>query len=79
MFEHCFNYFVVGNCPRVTVIEHRADGTFELVVNELTQELAISQLEQLKVGEHDLVLRHVQQRLSENCTFFVSIGRWEIV
>ena len=27
VFEHCFNYFVVGNCPRVTVIEHRADGT----------------------------------------------------
>ena len=62
VFEHCFNYFVVGNCPRVTVIEHGADGTFELVVNELTQELAISQLEQLKVGEHDLNLRHVQQR-----------------
>ena len=50
------------NTIRVTVIEHRADGTSELVVNELTQELAISQLEQLKVGEHDLVLRHVQQR-----------------
>ena len=62
VFEHCFNYFVVGNCPRVTVIEHRADGTSELVVNELTHELAISQLEQLKVGEHDLFLRHVQQR-----------------
>lgn len=34
VFEHCFNYFVVGNCPRITVIEHRADGTKELVVNE---------------------------------------------
>ena len=62
VFEHCFNYFVVGKCPRVTVIEHRADGISELVVNELTQGLAISQMEQLKVGEHDLVLRHVQQR-----------------
>ena len=37
VFEHCFNYFVVGNCPLVTVIEHRADGTSKLVVNELTQ------------------------------------------
>ena len=63
VFEHCFNYFMVGNCPRVTVIEHGADGTSDLVVvNALTQELTISQLEQLKVGEHDLNLRHVQQR-----------------
>ena len=62
VFEHCFNYFVVGNCPLVTVIEHRADGTSMLVVNELTQKLTVRQLEQLKVGEHDLVLRHVQQR-----------------
>ena len=63
VFEHCFNYFVVGNCPLVTVIEHGADGTSDpVVVNALTQELDISQLEQLKVGEHDLNLRHVQQR-----------------
>ncbi|MDA8020372.1 MAG: hypothetical protein MPN21_23285 [Thermoanaerobaculia bacterium] len=62
VFEHCFNYFVVGNCPRVTVVEHRADGTTELVVNERIQELDISQLESLRVGEHDLDLRHVQQR-----------------
>ena len=62
VFEHCFNYFVVGNCPRVTVIEHRADGSSELVVNELIQGLAISKPEQLKVGKHDLNLRHVQQR-----------------
>ena len=65
VFEHCFNYFVVGNCPLVTVIEHGADGTSDpVVVNALTQKLtiSISQLEQLKVGEHDLNLRHVQQR-----------------
>ena len=31
VFEHCFNYFVVGNCPRVTIIEHRADDTSKLV------------------------------------------------
>ena len=62
VFEHCFNYFAVGNCPRVTVIEHHADGTSELVVNERTQELAISQPEQFNVGEHEFALRHVQQR-----------------
>ena len=62
VFEHCFNYFAAGNCPRVTVIEHCSDGTSEVVVNERAQELVISQPEQLKVGEHDLVLRHVQQR-----------------
>lgn len=53
---------MVGNCPQVTVIEHRSDEISQLVVNELTKELAISQSEQLKVGEHDLVLRHVQQQ-----------------
>ena len=62
VFEHCFNYFVVGNCPRVTIIEHRADGISEAVVNDLIQELSNSEQEQLKVGEHDLVLCHVQQR-----------------
>ena len=62
VFEHCFNYFVVGRCPRVTVIEDRADGTSKLVVNELTQELVTSQPEKLKIDEHDLDLRHVQQR-----------------
>ena len=62
VFEHCFNYFAVGKCPQVMVIEHRADGDSKVVVNELTQKLAISQLERLQVGEHALVLRHVQQR-----------------
>ena len=62
VFEHCFNYFVVGRCPQVTIIEHRADGTSDFVVNELTQELDISEAEQFKVGKHDLVVRHVQQR-----------------
>ena len=62
VFEHCFNYFVVGNCPRITVIEHRAEGIEELVVNDRTQELDISREEQLTVGDHELVLRHVQQR-----------------
>lgn len=62
VFEHCFNYFVVGNCPRVTVIEHRADDTFELVVNERIQGLDISQSDQIEVSEHHLDLRHVQQR-----------------
>ena len=62
VFEHCFNYFVVGNCPRVSLIEQRADGTSKLVVNELTQGLDITEPEQLKVGEHDMNLRHVTQR-----------------
>ena len=62
VFEHCFNYFAAGNCPRVTVIEHCSDGNSEVVVNERTQELVTSRPEQLRVGEHDLVLRHVQQR-----------------
>ena len=62
VFEHCFNYFVVGNCPRVTVIEHRGDGTSEVVVSDRMQQLSISQPQQLKVGEHDLTLRHVQQQ-----------------
>lgn len=62
IFEHCFNYFVIGHCPRVTVVDNRADGTSEIVVNDRTQELDISDEETLTAGEHQLKLRHVQQR-----------------
>ena len=62
VFEHCFNYFAVGNCPQVIIVEHRADGDSTVVVNDLTEQLAISKLEDLEIGEHALALRHVQQR-----------------
>ncbi|MDE0105709.1 MAG: hypothetical protein OXN89_25300 [Bryobacterales bacterium] len=62
VFEHCFNYFAVGNCPQVTVIEHGADGDSKVVVNELTKQLAISEPNHFAVGEHKLVIRHVQER-----------------
>lgn len=62
IFEHCFNYFVIGCCPQVTVVDIRADGTSRVVVNERIHELDISDRERLVVGEHELTLHHVQQK-----------------
>lgn len=61
VFQHCFNYFAVGKCPTITLIEHRSDATEELVVNDRIRELEVSEAERLNVGRHVLDLRHVEQ------------------
>lgn len=62
IFEHCFNYFVLGRCPKVTVLDEGADGTTTAIVNERRRELKISDREPMRVGDYDLELRHVRQR-----------------
>ncbi len=62
VFEHCFNYFALGRCPRVAIIDERADGTSSVQLNERAAELEISEPECLWVGEHELHLRHVRQK-----------------
>ena len=62
IFEHCFNYFVLSRCPRVTVIDQQADGTTSVLLNDRAAELEISDLDSLRVGEHEFHLRHVRQR-----------------
>jgi hypothetical protein len=62
VFEHCFNYFVLSRCPRVTLIDQQADGTSSVQLNDRVAELDISEPESLRVGEHELHLRHVRQR-----------------
>jgi hypothetical protein len=62
VFEHCFNYFVLSRCPRVTLIDQQADGTSSVQLDDRVAELDISGPESLRVGEHELHLRHVRQR-----------------
>ena len=62
IFAHCFNYFAVGTCPKVIVIDHCAEELERVVVNEQAEELDLSEQEPLTVEGHELHLRHVQQR-----------------
>ena len=60
VIEHCFNYLVVGNCPRITVFDHGSGGSSSVVVNELVENLSVIGEETLMVERHGLCLRHIQ-------------------
>ncbi|MFY9822051.1 MAG: hypothetical protein WAM82_11765 [Thermoanaerobaculia bacterium] len=62
IFEHCFNYFALNRCPVVRVIDARADGLLDLTVNNRLAELDIESPEPLRLGNHELRLRHVWQK-----------------
>lgn len=58
LFEHCFNYFVLGRCPRITLADDAASEPID--VNAKLSEIEIAEPEVLRVGAHDLSIRHVQ-------------------
>lgn len=65
LFEHCFNYFVVGKCPRIRLIEQGIDGTMTIDINEKLSEVSVSTIEPLVVGIHSLSIVHAQQKHSQ--------------
>ena len=62
IFEHCFNWFVLGRCPQIRLIDERADGSDTTLVNDRIKELKIEPVAALPVGPHALGLRHVEQK-----------------
>ncbi len=62
IFEHCFPYFVVGDCPEVLLVDVLPDGAERVLVNDKVKELRIGPPQPLKVGSHVLEARHVQQQ-----------------
>ena len=62
IFEHCFNYFVLGRCPKVTLTEEGPDGPIRVTVNAKLQEVECSQPVPLSVGEHALEVTHVERK-----------------
>ena len=60
IFEHCFDYLVVGRCPRIQVMDENADGITRIDVNEKLGELTIGDPIELPVGKNLLRVRHVQ-------------------
>lgn len=60
LFEHCFNYFVLGRCPKITLQDDAADSAID--VNGKISEIEIGEPTILKVGNHPLSVRHVQLR-----------------
>jgi hypothetical protein len=61
MVEQCFDYFVLGRCPRITLVDATAEGDSVTRLNDKVAELGIAEPQTLQVGEHTLTVRHVQQ------------------
>ncbi|MCC6808066.1 MAG: ATP-binding protein [Deltaproteobacteria bacterium] len=61
LFEHCFDYLVVGRCPKILVLDERADGTDRIDVNGKLSELSIGEPIDLTIGKNTLRIRHVRQ------------------
>lgn len=59
IFEHCFGYFVVGRCPKITFIDEGLD--LSIVLNERVKELHMESVKDLSIGGHTLRIRHVQK------------------
>ena len=58
LFEHCFNYFVLGRCPRISIQDDAASEPIDL--NAKISEIGIDEPVPLKVGNHVLTIRHIQ-------------------
>jgi signal transduction histidine kinase len=58
LFEHCFNYFVLGRCPKISLQDDTA--TDAIAVNAKISEIAIDKPVALKVGNHELSVRHIR-------------------
>ena len=61
LFEHCFDYLVVGRCPQILIIDESADGTTRININEKLADLWVGEPLNLQVGKETLQVRHVQQ------------------
>lgn len=64
LFEHCFQYLVLGQCPSIVIKEDAisSEGVDPVGLKDLLERLSIGQPEDLVVGQHRLEVRHVQQR-----------------
>lgn len=60
LFEHCFNYFVLGRCPQIRLQDDAADGDID--VNGRLENIVIENPEELRISDHSLYVRHVQLR-----------------
>ncbi len=61
LFEHCFNYFVLGRCPAVSLIDDGPEA-LSIKVNDRMQEVECSAPERMEVGDHALEVLHVQRK-----------------
>ena len=64
IFEHCFNYLVLGCCPRISVIDEDPDEHRTITVNEYLDGVTWSETAPLDVGPHKLNVLHVKQKYS---------------
>jgi len=58
LFEHCFNYIVLGRCARITLHDDAADGPIE--INSRLDDIERDEPAELTVGSHVLAVRHVR-------------------
>jgi len=64
LFEHCFNYFVLGRCPSVTVVDEGPDGPIKIEMSSRLQEVECGDAEQLMIGDHALEVIHVERKFA---------------
>ena len=62
LFEHCFDYFVLGRCPSIVLLDDDAADSATIRVNDRMQEVECDKPTDLAVGEHELQVIHVQRK-----------------
>lgn len=62
LFEHCFNYLILGGCPAISVRDDDLDECLDL--NHRLQEESWDQPEPLDIGSHKLSVLHVRRPAS---------------
>jgi hypothetical protein len=61
LFEQAFGYLVLGQCPKIHIVDELPDGTDRIDMADKLAELRIEKPVDLRVGEHVLQVQHVQQ------------------
>lgn len=64
LFEHCFNYFVLGRCPKITLRDETPDEEIRIDLNARMADVECSAPTPLEVGDHALEVLHVERKFA---------------
>ena len=62
LFEHCFNYFVLGGCPEIVLIDEDVGDAGRMRINDKMDEVVCDDPEPLQIDAHALEVVHTQRK-----------------
>ncbi len=62
LFEHCFNYFLLGRCPAIRLVDEGPETPTTIDINARLNDVECDEAVELQIGDHHLSVFHVQRK-----------------